>query len=140
MNVLHDLEYYAPARLALCMRAARTWITASATPAAAAITRTWARVTPWLAGLFFVVVYLLVCAWMDRAELRERGAIMAAERHALERHTRALQQEVAELEATRPGELYYLIGGRTPREVRAKLEHVALQLGKAHNELGEVQP
>jgi hypothetical protein len=138
---LENLEYRAPARQAIRITQARAilrhrhaqLVAIAASPRARALQR-------WLAVFAFVLLYLLVCAWIQNAELRDdkrAGTRAIAESEA---RVAYLEAEIAEAAATRDSPMFYVIEAGTPREARDKLQRLGLLIAKRHYELGEATP
>jgi hypothetical protein len=136
---LDDFEYRAPARYAI--RISRVRAQARELQARLEAWRPLMHtVQRWLAALAAVLLYLLVCAWMQNAELREGQRAGARDRLQLETRNAYLEAEIAEAMATRGEPMFYVLEAGSPREARDKLQRLGMMIAKRHYELGDATP
>jgi hypothetical protein len=123
VSPLDEYIYRAPARTAIRLTQLR-----ARAAAAAAIVRPWLReLQRWILAIAGVLLYLLISAWMQNAELR----VVAADRQALAGRVQDLELELAEAAATRGEPLFYVLEAHTPHEARDKLARLGLPRGQA---------
>jgi hypothetical protein len=139
---LQDLEYHAPARMAIRISRARAIARAlqqriEVSPR----TRALLEASPyWLAAIAGVLAYLLLAAWMQNAELRAQLRARELEQARLTERASDLEVAIAEAAATRGEPLYYVLEAHTPTEARDKLQRLGLLISKRHYELSEQLP
>jgi hypothetical protein len=139
-NVIDEITYRAPARLALRVAALRKRLAALWTQSTAAIVsihRASRAAASWLASVAFVLAYLLVCSWLDRADLAVQNAVLRAATAKLARDKASLEVRVAEFASTRTKKLIYLIEADTTTEAKDKLARLALMIAAEHFDLQE---
>jgi glutathione S-transferase len=139
-NIIDEITHRAPARLAIRTGAIRKRIAAFWTQSKAAlerIHRAWQAASPWLAGTAFVLAYLVICAWLDRADLRADNAQLRTATTELERDKAVLETRISELIATRTRKLVYLIEADTTSEAKDKLARLAMLVAAEHFDLQE---
>lgn len=140
IDSLDEIAYRAPARctiramtLLAALRSARdAW-----TAAFERRRRLWMQIITWLAAAAFVLAYLLVCSYLERADLAVKNEEAARAIAALQRDKTAAEAALSELLSTRTHKLVFLIEADSTMEARDKLQRLSMMVAEEHFNLQE---
>lgn len=122
-TLFEDLQYRAPARVAIAARHVQQRLARFMTRTAA-VRRV---IADWLGAIVLVMAFLLVHGWLARQELKDELAHTLLERDGLFTDRARLQTQLAERTALQnTGGMYFLIEADSSEEARDKLTRASV--------------